>query len=52
VELNHLSTTMIISFSFIAAAILTGVGASNVIDLTPDNFDNVIGKGKPGLVEL
>jgi protein disulfide-isomerase A6 len=28
------------------------VGASNVLDLDPTNFDDVVGKGKPGLVEL
>ncbi|KAF8233197.1 disulfide isomerase [Tricholoma matsutake] len=43
---------MLISLSFIAAVFLTGASASNVIDLTPDNFDKVIGKGKPGLVEF
>jgi protein disulfide-isomerase A6 len=43
---------MLISLSFVAAALLTGAGASNVLDLGPDNFDSVIGKGKPGLVEL
>jgi protein disulfide-isomerase A6 len=43
---------MLFSLSFIAAILLTGTSASNVIDLTPDNFDKVIGKGKPGLVEL
>lgn len=26
--------------------------ASNVLDLGPDNFDTIVGKGKPGLVEL
>lgn len=28
------------------------VSASNVLELTPDNFDDVVGKGKPALVEL
>ena len=28
------------------------VSASNVLDLTPDNFDSIIGQGKPALVEL
>jgi protein disulfide-isomerase A6 len=28
------------------------VRASNVIDLTPSNFDSVVGQGKPALVEL
>lgn len=40
------------SASLFAAAIIAVVGASNVLDLTPDNFDTVIGQGKPGLVEL
>ena len=36
-----------------AAALSVGVAfASNVIELNPDNFDEVIGKGKPALVEL
>jgi len=33
-------------------ALLTGAFASNVLDLVPDTFDDVIGKGRPGLVEL
>ena len=28
------------------------VFASNVIELTPANFDSVVGQGKPALVEL
>ncbi|EGN99256.1 hypothetical protein SERLA73DRAFT_182165 [Serpula lacrymans var. lacrymans S7.3] len=40
------------SFSLIAAALFAGASASNVIDLVPDNFDSVIGQGKPGLVEF
>jgi len=40
------------SASLFAAAIIAVVGASNVLDLTPDNFDTVIGQGKPGLVEF
>lgn len=40
------------SLSLIAAALFAGVQASNVLDLVPDNFDTVIGQGKPGLVEL
>jgi protein disulfide-isomerase A6 len=43
---------MQLSFSLFAAALLAGVQASNVLDLVPGNFDTVIGKGKPGLVEL
>jgi len=38
--------------SLLVAALAAAVGASNVIDLTPDNFDDFVGKGKPALVEL
>lgn len=34
------------------AAFVAAVGASNVLELTPSNFDTIIGQGKPGLVEL
>jgi len=34
------------------AAFIAVVGASNVLELTPSNFDTVIGQGKPGLVEF
>ncbi len=44
---------MRLSFGLFAAVVsLGGTLASNVIDLTPDNFDSVIGQGKPALVEL
>ncbi|EEB89006.1 hypothetical protein MPER_12953, partial [Moniliophthora perniciosa FA553] len=43
---------MRLSFCLFAAAIIAGVSASNVIDLSPDNWDDVVGKGKPGLVEF
>ncbi|KAJ7773297.1 protein disulfide isomerase [Mycena metata] len=43
---------MRLAASLFAAAALAVVGASNVLDLTPDNFDSTIGKGKPGLVEF
>jgi protein disulfide-isomerase A6 len=43
---------MRLSFSLFAAALLADVHASNVLDLTPKNFNSVIEKGKPGLVEL
>jgi protein disulfide-isomerase A6 len=43
---------MRLSFSLFAAALLASVRASNVLDLVPDNFDGLIGKGKPGLVEF
>jgi hypothetical protein len=31
-------------------SLFTIVSASNVIDLTPSNFDDIIGSGKPALV--
>ncbi len=37
---------------FAAVLSVSGALASNVIDLTPDNFDEIVGKGKPALVEL
>ena len=41
------------SFTLFAAIVSLGSAlASNVLELTPDNFDEVIGKGKPALVEL
>lgn len=40
------------SFSLLVAALVAGVSASNVLELNPDNWDDVVGKGKPGLVEL
>ncbi|EIN04877.1 protein disulfide isomerase [Punctularia strigosozonata HHB-11173 SS5] len=43
---------MRLSFFAFGAALLSGVLASNVIELTPDNFDEYIGKGKPALVEF
>ncbi|EIW54716.1 protein disulfide isomerase [Trametes versicolor FP-101664 SS1] len=42
-------------FSFALFATVLSVGsafASNVLELTPDNFDEHIGKGKPALVEF
>ncbi|KZV64435.1 protein disulfide isomerase [Peniophora sp. CONT] len=32
--------------------LIAGAAASNVLDLVPDNWDEVIGQGKPGLVEF
>lgn len=43
---------MRISFSLFLAGLLAGASASNVFELVPDNFDSVIGQGKPGLVEF
>jgi len=41
------------SFTLVATVVsLGGAWASNVLDLTPDNFHDVIGKGKPALVEF
>jgi protein disulfide-isomerase A6 len=38
---------------FSAALVATATAtASNVVELTPSNFDEVVGKGKPALVEL
>ncbi|KAI9062013.1 protein disulfide isomerase [Trametes sanguinea] len=42
-------------FSFTLFATVLSVGsafASNVLELTPDNFDEHVGKGKPALVEF
>jgi hypothetical protein len=41
--------SLMYTISFIAC-ILSVVTASNVIDLTPANFDDIIGSGKPALV--
>ncbi|OBZ67643.1 Protein disulfide-isomerase tigA [Grifola frondosa] len=41
------------SFSLFAAALsLSGAWASNVLELNPDNFDEIVGQGKPALVEF
>ena len=45
-------SVMRFSLSLLFTGFLAGVSASNVLDLGSDNFDSVIGKGKPGLVEL
>lgn len=42
---------MLLSLPFLAA-LIAGASASNVVDLNSETFDNVIGKGKPGLVEF
>ena len=41
-------------FHIIATALVavTSVHGSNVIDLTPDNFDEVVGSGKFAMVEV
>ena len=38
--------------AFAAVLSIGGAWASNVLELTPDNFDSVVGQGKPALVEL
>ena len=38
--------------TFAALVSLAGALASNVVELTPDNFDSIVGQGKPALVEL
>jgi len=40
------------SFSLFLAALWAGVSASNVVELVPGNFDTVIGRGTPALVEF
>jgi len=40
------------SFALFTAVFVAGVSASNVIELTPETWDDVVGSGKPGLVEL
>ena len=41
------------SLSLFATVVsLGGAFASNVLDLTPDDFHDIVGKGKPALVEL
>ncbi|KAG2017731.1 disulfide isomerase [Coprinopsis cinerea AmutBmut pab1-1] len=43
---------MRLSVSLFVSALVAAVAASNVVELTPENFDSVIGKGKPALVEF
>lgn len=43
---------MRLSFTIISSFFIAIVSASNVLDLTPENFDKVVGQGKPALVEL
>lgn len=44
------STIQIFSFLSCVSSLLNLVAASNVIDLTPANFDEIVGSGKPALV--
>jgi hypothetical protein len=46
------ATTMRLSFTITSSFFIAVVSASNVLDLTPENFDKVVGQGKPALVEL
>ena len=45
-------SSMVQLFSLLAcvSSVLNLVAASNVIDLTPANFDEIVGSGKPALV--
>jgi len=43
---------MLLPLSLLSAILLTGVQASNVLTLGAGNFSEVVGKGKPGFVEL
>ncbi|KAI0322608.1 thioredoxin-like protein [Amylostereum chailletii] len=43
---------MKLAVSFFSLTLFAGAFASNVLELDPDNFDSVIGQGKPGLVEF
>jgi len=42
------------NFSLLACifSLLSGAFANNVIDLTPSNFDEIVGGGKPALVRI
>ena len=53
--LTHSSSptlTMFARLSVLAGLFVAAVTASNVVELNPDNFDRVVGQGKPALVEL
>ncbi|KAJ9099698.1 hypothetical protein QFC20_005631 [Naganishia adeliensis] len=48
-----MKTTNVLSLvTFFAAAFMACVRASNVVTLTTENFDQIIGQGKPALVEF
>ncbi len=40
---------MLLRFSLLAPLFALAVQASNVLDLDSSNFDELVGKGKPGL---
>lgn len=44
------STIQVFSFLACVSSVLNLVAASNVVDLTPANFDEIVGSGKPALV--
>jgi hypothetical protein len=54
---RHFSTLkmrfLMFTISYVACflSVLKGVAASNVIELTPANFDDIVGSGKPALVQ-
>ena len=43
---------MLFSYTLVFSAVIAAASASNVLELNPSNFDSIIGKGKPALVEL
>ena len=47
-----LLTTMYLSITSAVLSLSLLVRASNVVELNPANFDSVVGRGKPALVEL
>jgi hypothetical protein len=50
---RKMKTTNVLSLlTFFAAAFMACVRASNVVTLTTENFDQIIGQGKPALVEF
>jgi len=46
------SAIQVLSFLASVSSVLNLVAASNVIDLTPANFDEIVGSGKPALVRF
>lgn len=49
-----MNPSSLLRFSVIAciSTLFNGAFASNVVDLTPSNFDEIVGAGKPALVSL
>ncbi len=52
IYLNIINNKFIILNSLLSFSLLYVVEASNVLELTPDNFDQFIGKEAPALVEF